>query len=118
MESVTVALITAVLSGMAGSNVDAMVALHAPTESIVWVNGEANRLSAGETRIVAVPINLSVGRSNQHITVVTESVTHELSVATIGERPVNLRWWIPLSTLPLILLSVRVSRPRKVVGSS
>ena len=115
MEPLTVALVTAVLSGMAGTNASALMLIHAPEPSIVWVEGAALQFGANQTRTVPILIPLGEGSDTVPIRIVTEGVTHELTVKTVGEIEPPLHWWLPLCALPLALLSVRV---RRVAGNS
>jgi hypothetical protein len=115
LDPLTVALVTSVVSGIAGTNATALVALHASEPSVVWVAGEAVALGAHETRTIAVPVALAAGRSSTTIPVTSGGVTYYVRVATVGRREARLFWWLPLSILPLALTSVRV---RRVAGSS
>jgi hypothetical protein len=115
LDPVTVALVTSVVSGLAGTNATALVAMHASEPSIVWIAGEAVALGAHETRTIAVPVSLAAGRSSVILPVTSGGVTYNVRVASVGKREARLLWWLPLSILPLALTSVRV---RRVAGSS
>jgi hypothetical protein len=110
MEPVTVALLTAVLSGLAGTNETAHILVHAREPTVVWVAGEPIALSEGEVRSVAVMIPLAQGRSDHLISVVGSGVTHELRVRAVGKRAVQLHWWIPAVALCLFLFAVSLQR--------
>ena len=118
MEPLTVALLTTVLHGFVGTTSDAQVALYAPDATIAWVAGTPIALATAETKVVTVPINLTQGVQQEHIRVVTDGVTHELQLTTIGEETASPKWWLPLLALPVVLLSVRVQRVQTIVGSS